>query len=222
MVNLPNGTQVKVTHKGKLRIAKDLVLNDVLLVSHFKFNLLSIKRLCEQLHSTVQFTETLCLLQAPSQKRPLAIGKDHKGLYILDRKAVEKAAFEKKTGRFDHVAVGSCSKQFNACNHVTSQNQFHVWHQRLGHMSYNKMRTVLDVDLTHKGMKNFICEVYPKAKQHRLPFLVSNTTVASVFELIHVDTWGPYHTKTHSGQKYFLTIVDDHSRATWTLSLIHI
>jgi len=37
LVNLPNGTQVKVTQKGRLQIAKGLVLNDVLLVPNFKF-----------------------------------------------------------------------------------------------------------------------------------------------------------------------------------------
>ena len=36
------------------------------------------------------------------------------------------------------------------------------------------------------------------------------------FELIHVDTWGPYHTKTYSGHRYFLTIMDDYTRVTWT------
>jgi len=48
MISLPDGTQVKVTHKGKLRVADGLILDNVLLVSQFKFNLLSIKRLCEQ------------------------------------------------------------------------------------------------------------------------------------------------------------------------------
>jgi len=36
------------------------------------------------------------------------------------------------------------------------------------------------------------------------------------FELVHVDTWGPYHTKTYSGHRYFLSIVDDYTRITWT------
>jgi len=49
MVNLPDGDQVRVTHQGKLRIAHDLILNDMLLVPNFKFNLQSIKRLCKQL-----------------------------------------------------------------------------------------------------------------------------------------------------------------------------
>jgi len=64
-------------------------------------------------------------------------------------------------------------------------------------------------------MKNFVCEVCPKAKQHRLPFPIKNSTTAYSFELIDVDTWGPYNTKTHSGHRYFLTIVDDYIRVTW-------
>ena len=35
------------------------------------------------------------------------------------------------------------------------------------------------------------------------------------FSLIHCDTWGPYRVSTCNGHKYFLTIVDDHTRTTW-------
>lgn len=34
-----------------------------------------------------------------------------------------------------------------------------------------------------------------------------------------MDTWGLYKTPTHNGFKYFLTIVDDFSRETWTFLL---
>lgn len=37
-----------------------------------------------------------------------------------------------------------------------------------------------------------------------------------IFELVHCDLWGPYRVQTTQGWKYFLTIVDDFSRATWT------
>lgn len=36
-----------------------------------------------------------------------------------------------------------------------------------------------------------------------------------MFDLIHVDIWGPYRTSTISGAKYFLTVVDDFSRVVW-------
>lgn len=40
-----------------------------------------------------------------------------------------------------------------------------------------------------------------------------------MFELIHVNTWGPYNTETHQGHRFFLTVVDDNSKATWTFLL---
>ncbi|KAL8160211.1 hypothetical protein V2J09_001748 [Rumex salicifolius] len=38
----------------------------------------------------------------------------------------------------------------------------------------------------------------------------------TVFELLHMDLWGPYKSPTYSGAHYFVTVVDDFSRATWT------
>lgn len=36
------------------------------------------------------------------------------------------------------------------------------------------------------------------------------------FNLIHVDLWGLYRTKAITCASYFLTMVDDYSRVTWT------
>jgi len=63
LVSLPNGYKVKVTHSGKLKVTDSLVLDHVLLVPHFKFNLLSIKKLTCQLHCNVIFSELRCGLR---------------------------------------------------------------------------------------------------------------------------------------------------------------
>ena len=60
------------------------------------------------------------------------------------------------------------------------------------------------------------CLVCSKARQHRLPFPHSQIHSTHIFELIHIDLWGPYRVQTYNGYKYFLTIVDDYSRTTWT------
>ena len=65
-VSLPNGYKVQVTHSRKLKINDNLTLNHVLLVSHFKYNLLSIKRLASQLYYSVTFSKELCILQGLS------------------------------------------------------------------------------------------------------------------------------------------------------------
>lgn len=44
-------------------------------------------------------------------------------------------------------------------------------------------------------------------------------TSKRIFELVHIDTWGPFKVPTYNGYKYFLTLVDDFSRGTWTYLL---
>lgn len=57
------------------------------------------------------------------------------------------------------------------------------------------------------------------ARQSKLLFLIISISIKKVFELIHIDTWGPYSNQTYDGYKYFLIIVDDYSRETWTYLL---
>ena len=59
------------------------------------------------------------------------------------------------------------------------------------------------------------CHVCHLSKQKWLPFVTRNHICNKPFELIHIDTWGPFSVPTVDGYKYFLTIVDDYSRATW-------
>jgi len=66
LVSLPNGFKVQVTYHGNLKINDHIILDHALVVPHFKFNLLSVKRLAAQLHCQVIFTETLCTLQGSS------------------------------------------------------------------------------------------------------------------------------------------------------------
>ncbi|XP_072074363.1 uncharacterized protein [Arachis hypogaea] len=63
--------------------------------------------------------------------------------------------------------------------------------------------------------ENSLCDTCPLSKQKRLPFVSNNNQESECFSLIHNDTWGPYHVATHLGERYFLTLVDDHSRYTW-------
>lgn len=34
-------------------------------------------------------------------------------------------------------------------------------------------------------------------------------------DLLHLDTWGPFSHESVDGFRFFLTIVDDYTRATW-------
>lgn len=50
-------------------------------------------------------------------------------------------------------------------------------------------------------------------------FPKSTTSATTIFNLLHLDVWGPYHVPTFDGNKIFLTVVDDHSRITWLFLL---
>lgn len=81
-----------------------------------------------------------------------------------------------------------------------------MWHKRLGHPSYSRL-DVLSKDSAY-------CHVCHLAKQRKLSFPSANHLYNTTFELLHIDIWGPFSVETVDGFKYFLTIVDDYSRAT--------
>ena len=57
------------------------------------------------------------------------------------------------------------------------------------------------------------------AKQKRLPFISHNNMSTNPFDIVHIDIWGPFNVSTLVGHIYFLTIVDDCTRATWVYLL---
>lgn len=71
-----------------------------------------------------------------------------------------------------------------------------------------------------KNKQSSDCETCVLAKHHQLPLPTSNSIASACFDLVHIDLWGPYKTPCVSGASYFLTILDDNSRTTWT-HLVH-
>jgi hypothetical protein len=91
-----------------------------------------------------------------------------------------------------------------------------AWHLRFGHVSNN---TLCEINKIFPSVQ-FIpstspCDVCFYAKQKRLPFPHSNHISDSVFDLVHMDIWGPISVPSMLGYKYFLIVVDDKSRYTW-------
>lgn len=63
------------------------------------------------------------------------------------------------------------------------------------------------------------CEICLKAKQCREPFPVLQRRTSQLFDMVHVDVWGPYSAENLCSTRYILTIVEDHSRVVWTYLL---
>ncbi|GKA60577.1 ribonuclease H-like domain-containing protein [Tanacetum coccineum] len=59
-----------------------------------------------------------------------------------------------------------------------------------------------------------------EAKQTRELFPLSEHKSSVLGELVHLDLWGPYMVVSKEGHRYFLTIVDDFTRAVWVYLLM--
>ncbi|GKB46938.1 ribonuclease H-like domain-containing protein [Tanacetum coccineum] len=129
----------------------------------------------------------------------LRTGSESGGLYLFDD------AKNKSLGNVNTVMAFNVSKD--------------LWHSRLGHPA-DQVLNVLKNDLNlSKNTSVSVCETCHRAKQTREPFPLSDHKSVKPDELVHLDLWGPYRVSSREGFKYFLTIVDDYSRAVWTYLL---
>lgn len=135
----------------------------------------------------------------------LDLGRESHGLYLVP-----------STSDF-----GYSSSYENICcfNSVKFQNVSDLWHCRMDHMPYTSMKHIGCIPLHSKSNK--ICQICPQARQVRSPFTSSTSNSVRVFDMLHIDVWGPYHHPTQNGHSLFLTIVDDYSRCTWTFLMSH-
>ncbi|KAG7557416.1 Zinc finger CCHC-type superfamily [Arabidopsis suecica] len=198
-VTLPNGGLVSIVGIGSIHMGRYLELHDVLYIPQFKFNLLSVSCLTKSMGCKVWFDEHSCVLQDPSRELMIGVGRQVANLYFLDIESLD-------------LPIESSSL---VAATITSHD---LWHKRLGHPSFYKLESlshVLDFKKEPKIQKDFHCKTCHIAKQKHTPFISHNNISKIPFELVHIDTWGPLAVPTHDGFRYFLTIVDDHSRATW-------
>lgn len=112
-----------------------------------------------------------------------------------------------------YVAGISCNSTLSRC----FISKF-TWHSRLGHPA-NQALNVLKSRLNLDNEPLPPCEICHRAKQSREQFQISQNVTTKIGELVHLDVCGPYRLATIDGYKYFLTIIDDFSNATWVYLL---
>lgn len=210
-VLLPNGTRVQVVGTGSVRINSRIVLHNVLYIPSFHVNLISVPKITPNCKIGVLFEDTFVLFQDTQTHKTIGRGDLHLDLFLLYTKHTLTFAAS-RTLVNSHSS--NCNDVVTGCNNVLSEQS--LWHSRLGHVSDEILKLFANknsLHLTSHSSKD--CMVCPLSKFRRLSFISNNHYSESPFDLIHVDTWGPYQHATHDGKHYFLTIVDDSSRFTW-------
>ncbi|KAL4324612.1 hypothetical protein GQ457_11G008400 [Hibiscus cannabinus] len=200
---LPNNSVVSVAYSGTVRLSPSLVLRDVLFVPQFQFNLLSVSSLITDSNLSILFCKSECLIQ--DLHRVIGKGEVCQGLYLL------QPVIQSST-----IVNNVVSENVNV-NHA-----FISWHDRLGHPSDRILHLLRDVlPSSCNKIDHSTCTVCPLAKQRCLSFPVSSTYSKSPFELLHCDVWGPFKDATYDNHRFFLTLVDDFTRSTWTYLMHH-
>ncbi|KAG7593962.1 GAG-pre-integrase domain [Arabidopsis thaliana x Arabidopsis arenosa] len=198
IIVLPNGKHTFATKEGTMLLGENIRLNRVLFVPDLSCTLISLARLLRDMSCFALFTDKVCVLQDRTTKMLIGAGEERDGVY-----------------HFKGAVSASAS-------HVRKSTKT-LWHERLGHPSPKVLSSFLSklpvFDSSSSGSHDF-CEVCIQAKQTRSVFPDSNNKAEDLFSLIHCDVWGPYKHPSTCGARYFLTIVDDYSRAVWTILLV--
>lgn len=174
--------------------AVDIKLEKVLFVPNLEGGLLSVSRITDR-GFNVLFTKDEVEIRNRSDN-VVALGERRGGLYVLSET--------------ESVSVAA------AQNHTV--NCQHTWHRRFGHRDPAVLERIQNEDLA-TGMKlvncgvKIVCEECLEGKMARLPYpQQAERKTTEPLQLIHTDLCGPMSNVTPGGKKFFMTLIDDHSR----------
>ncbi|KAL0315721.1 UNVERIFIED_CONTAM: Retrovirus-related Pol polyprotein from transposon TNT 1-94 [Sesamum radiatum] len=177
----------------KMTSGKELTLIDVLHVPDIRKNLVSGSLLVKSGFRLV-FESNKFVLTENSH----FIGKGYveKGLFKMNIMTVMRN-FE--------------SNKITASTYLTEC--FNLWHVRLGHVNFNTLRRLVNLNLLPKFEieAKHKCEICVEAKMAKVPFY-SVERKTSPLELILSDICDLKFVQTRGGKKYFITFIDDCTR----------
>ncbi|KAK1602590.1 hypothetical protein QYE76_016859, partial [Lolium multiflorum] len=203
-VSFGDNSTSEVLGFGKVVVAHNITLVDVMLVKTLGYNLLSVSALGKMGFAIFIDKDIVVLLWSKTLKVAFVGYREH-NLYVVDFSGTTTTSAMCLFGKAD---VGW------------------LWHRRLAHVN---MRTLQSL---HKGnhivglmenvsfAKDRVCRACVEGKMHDSPH-PSKTIISSkrILELLHVDLFGPVTHASLGAKKHCLVIVDDYSRYTWVYFL---
>ncbi|KAK1641780.1 hypothetical protein QYE76_060251 [Lolium multiflorum] len=203
-VSFGDNSTSEVLGFGKVVVAHNITLVDVMLVKTLGYNLLSVSALGKMGFAVFIDNDIVVLLWSKTLKVAFVGYREH-NLYVVDFSGTTTSSAMCLFGKAD---VGW------------------LWHRHLAHVN---MRTLQSL---HKGnhivglmenvsfAKDRVCRACVEGKMHDSPH-PSKTIISSkrILELLHVDLFGPVTHASLGAKKHCLVIVDDYSRYTWVYFL---
>ena len=199
-VSYGDKSKSQVLGLGKVVVAHDISLVDVMLVETLGYNLLSVRALGKMGFAVFIDDDLVVLLWSKSLKVAF-VGYVENDLYVVD--------FSGKTTSGPMCLFGKADVGW-------------LWHRRLAHVNMRTLQSlqkgghILGLKDNVSFAKDRVCRACVEGKMHDSPHK-RKTIVSSkrILELLHVDLFGPPSHASLGGKKYCLVIVDDYSRYTW-------
>ena len=200
------GDDVKAKTIGIGDVGKDgkTFVHNVLLVDNLGYNLLSVSQLCDR-GLYVLFKKHECLV-LDLNYNVVFKGKRFNDIYVVILDKLDSSSY-------------SCLK-------VSNEDPW-LWHRRLCHFNMELLKEVSKRELVRglpkiKFEKDKICDACQFGKQTKTSFKPKKcVSTSKPLELLHLDLFGPSQITSLGGKRYCFVIVDDYSRYTWVLFLIH-
>ena len=200
-VRIADGRSCPVLGSGQSRATSSLPLQNVLYIPGFPANLLSISAITKALHCGVFFFPHHFVFQDLDTGWRIGLGRENgRGIYEL-------VTDSPSTGLQALFALSASS---------SSLHDSFLWHCRLGHPSFVKLKETLP----WLNLSEFHCESCELGKHHRSSYPSrTGPPTHRPFDLVHCDVWGPAPHPSPTGGKYYMVFVDDYTRASWTYIL---
>ena len=198
-VRLADGSFSSIAGKGSIYLSPTVCLKSVLHVPKLACNLLSVSKLSKDSNCAVTFFDSYCVFQEQNSGKMIGNAKLQDGLYYF-------------------ADVESEDKIAHGCSGVSSssvRNEFFLWHNRLGHPSFNYLQKLLPELSKKLDDSQLVCENCILSKSHKNSYSSKSYKPSKPFYLFHSDVWGPSRIKTNNGKRWFVTFIDDHTRLCW-------
>ena len=201
-----NNSQIQIKGRGEIEVnQKDgsiLCLGNILFVPKLEANILSLGRLDEEGYRMIMGEGKLTILN-PNGHLFAEVYRSKGRLYLLKLSIVDQCLIASEDTTEDWL-----------------------WHSHFGDLNFHTLKEMsskrLVEGLPHINTPSKLCHNCISGKHHKTPFPKLSTFRASMpLELIHADICGPITPPTLGGNRYFLLIIDYHSRLIWVAMLQH-
>ena len=196
-IEIADGSRIEAVGKGDIQIG-NLRLTGVLYVPRVGGNLISVGRLIDCGYE-VSFTANKCMISQGG----LCLQGKHEGnlYYLLDHSA------------YDQANLGLATNKSIPKPIVT-------WHCRLGHRTLDQstikylqdhVSELAILPSKEKEDGGGLCETCALGRQRKEPMTGKREKVNELLEVVHSDVCGPMQVSTITGERFFVTFIDEKS-----------